>query len=140
MAIGPFARIIAQVVVPLLATLARAIPAAYGQALQNARKAGMNPNTVDAASSILRKTLSKEEALQILNLSESDASLEAIQKQYEKYMAANDVSKGGSFYLQSKVYRAKEMLDQYVEEQKQEETKEKNDNNTTKSQEDATKQ
>jgi Pam16 len=29
-------------------------------------------------------------------------------------MAANDISKGGgSFYLQSKVYRAKELLDQY---------------------------
>ena len=32
-------------------------------------------------------------------------------KQYEKYFAANDISKGGSFYLQSKVYRAKEALD-----------------------------
>jgi import inner membrane translocase subunit TIM16 len=36
-------------------------------------------------------------------------------------MAANDVSKGGSFYLQSKVYRAKELLDEYVEEKKTEE-------------------
>eukprot|EP00977_Amphora_coffeiformis_P022839 scaffold11639_cov172-Amphora_coffeaeformis.AAC.16 len=41
-------------------------------------------------------------------------------QQYEKYMAANDVSKGGSFYLQSKVYRAKEMLDDYLEEKKKE--------------------
>ena len=39
-------------------------------------------------------------------------------QQYEKYMAANDVSKGGSFYLQSKVYRAKEMLDKYIEEER----------------------
>ena len=38
-------------------------------------------------------------------------------QQYEKYMAANDVSKGGSFYLQSKVYRAKEMLDKDIAEQ-----------------------
>lgn len=36
-------------------------------------------------------------------------------------MAANDVSKGGSFYLQSKVYRAKEQLDEYLEEKKKEE-------------------
>jgi hypothetical protein len=41
-------------------------------------------------------------------------------QQYDKYMAANDVSKGGSFYLQSKVYRAKELLDEYVEEKKME--------------------
>ena len=36
-------------------------------------------------------------------------------------MAANDVSKGGSFYLQSKVYRAKELLDEYAAEKKMEE-------------------
>lgn len=35
-------------------------------------------------------------------------------------MAANDVSKGGSFYLQSKVYRAKELLDEYAAEKKKE--------------------
>lgn len=33
-------------------------------------------------------------------------------------MAANDVSKGGSFYLQSKVHRAKEQLDEYLAEKK----------------------
>ena len=36
-------------------------------------------------------------------------------------MAANDMSKGGSFYLQSKVYRAKQMLDEYLKEQKMKE-------------------
>ncbi|KAL7561924.1 hypothetical protein ACA910_022484 [Epithemia clementina (nom. ined.)] len=119
MAIGPFARIIAQVVVPLVAVLARALPAAYQQALHNARKAGMDANTAAAASSILRRTISKQEALQILNISEAEASMEAVQKQYEKYMASNDVSKGGSFYLQSKVYRAKEMLEDYLKEQEE---------------------
>uniref|UniRef100_A0A7S3DV35 Mitochondrial import inner membrane translocase subunit TIM16 n=1 Tax=Entomoneis paludosa TaxID=265537 RepID=A0A7S3DV35_9STRA len=118
MALGPFARVVAQVIVPLVAVMAKALPAAYQQALQNARKSGMNPNTVDAASSILRRTLDKQEAMQILNLSEAEATSEAIQRQYEKYMASNDVSKGGSFYLQSKVYRAKEMLDKYLEEER----------------------
>lgn len=159
MAIGPFVRIVAQLVVPLVATLARALPAAYQQALHNARRAGMDANTAAAASSILRRTMNKQEALRILNLNETEASMEAVQKvstsecffvfttmfgddqprgsflsfslekcalscivlyfqQYEKYMAANDVSRGGSFYLQSKVYRAKEMLDDYLNEQK----------------------
>lgn len=36
-------------------------------------------------------------------------------------MAANDAKKGGSFYLQSKVYRAKELLDDYQNEKKEEE-------------------
>ena len=35
-------------------------------------------------------------------------------------MAANDGKKGGSFYLQSKVYRAKEQLDEFLEEKKME--------------------
>jgi import inner membrane translocase subunit TIM16 len=39
-------------------------------------------------------------------------------QQFEKYFAANSVDKGGSFYLQSKVYRAKQMLDQYIAEKK----------------------
>lgn len=43
-------------------------------------------------------------------------------QQYEKYFAANDVSKGGSFYLQSKVHRAKEQLDEFMKEKRMEET------------------
>jgi import inner membrane translocase subunit TIM16 len=36
-------------------------------------------------------------------------------------MAANDTKKGGSFYLQSKVYRAKELLDDFQKEKRMEE-------------------
>ena len=42
-------------------------------------------------------------------------------------MSANEVKRGGggSFYLQSKIYRAKEMLDEFEKEKKEEqETKE----------------
>ena len=57
--------------------------------------------------------------MEVLNLTEAQASREAVAKQYEKYFAANDMSKGGSFYLQSKVYRAKEALDlDFKEEEK----------------------
>lgn len=37
---------------------------------------------------------------------------DVIQKNYEHLFNVNDKTKGGSFYLQSKVYRAKERLDQ----------------------------
>jgi hypothetical protein len=77
MAIGPLARVLAQVIVPVVAVLARALPAAYAEALQNARKAGVN--AAPQAASMLRKTLSKQEALQILNISESEATAEAVQ-------------------------------------------------------------
>jgi hypothetical protein len=77
MVVGPIARILAQIVVPLVAVLARAIPAAYQQALQNARKGGVD---AQAATNVFRKTLSKSEALNILNLTEKEASTEMIQK------------------------------------------------------------
>ena len=32
-------------------------------------------------------------------------------QRYQSYFNLNDPSKGGSFYLQSKIYRAKEVLD-----------------------------
>ncbi|VDP00974.1 unnamed protein product [Soboliphyme baturini] len=49
--------------------------------------------------------------MQILNIS-SVKDKEEVQKNYEHLFAANDRSKGGSFYLQSKVVRAKERIDE----------------------------
>mmetsp|Transcript_17798 Transcript_17798/g.30246 ORF Transcript_17798/g.30246 Transcript_17798/m.30246 type:complete len:131 (-) Transcript_17798:384-776(-) len=115
----PIGRILAQIVVPVIAVLARALPAAYAQAVQNAKK-----NGVDAAkqsASIISRRMAKDEALMVLNLSEQEATAEAVQQQYEKYFAANAVENGGSFYVQSKVYRAKEMLDEYLREKRMEE-------------------
>ena len=37
---------------------------------------------------------------------------ERLTKQYEHLFTLNDKTKGGSFYLQSKIYRAKERIDQ----------------------------
>lgn len=45
--------------------------------------------------------MSLEEAKQILNVEELD--LEKVQKNYEYLFSINDKSKGGSFYIQSKV-------------------------------------
>jgi mitochondrial import inner membrane translocase subunit TIM16 len=130
MAVGPLARLLAQVIVPVIAVLARALPAAYAQALQNARKNGTAAAAATAdSSSLLRKTMARSEALQILNLTETEATAEAIQRQYEKYMAANEVKPGtgGSFYLQSKVYRANELLSDFKKQQEAEKT----ENSTT---------
>ena len=122
MAIGPLARIIAQLVVPVVAVLARALPSAYAQALQNARKAGVD--ATEAAAPVFGKRISRSEALQVLNLTEKEVTPEAVQKQFDRYFAANDVSKGGSFYLQSKIYRAKELLTEFQEEKRREEQQE----------------
>jgi mitochondrial import inner membrane translocase subunit TIM16 len=79
MTIGPLARLLAQLAVPVIAVLARALPAAYAQALQNAKKAGMSAEDA-AATAMKRHALSKSEALQILNLTEEAATTEAIVK------------------------------------------------------------
>ncbi|KAG7338942.1 Pam16 protein translocase-associated protein import motor subunit [Nitzschia inconspicua] len=120
MAIGPIARLLAQLVVPVVAVLARALPAAYAQALQNARKAGVD--AAEASAPVFGKRISRSEALQVLNLTEEEiaANPEAIQKQFQRYFEANDVSKGGSFYLQSKVYRAHELLMEFHKDKRKE--------------------
>jgi import inner membrane translocase subunit TIM16 len=80
MALGPIARVLAQVVVPVVNVLARALPEAYAQALNNARRAGIDSQTAAAASALGRKRISQTESLQILNLSEEEATVEVIQK------------------------------------------------------------
>ena len=131
MAAGPLARMIAQVAVMGISILARAIPAAYGAALQNARKGGMDAAKAaggEAGSIFGGKRMSLDEALLVLNIEVSGSSISSakdldpalIQKQYDKYFAANSVENGGSFYLQSKVYRAKEMLDEFMKEKRME--------------------
>uniref|UniRef100_A0A8C2GBM4 Coronin n=1 Tax=Cyprinus carpio TaxID=7962 RepID=A0A8C2GBM4_CYPCA len=72
-----------------------------------------------AASSFTGMTL--QEAQQILNI--STLTPEEIQKNYEHLFKVNDKAVGGSFYLQSKVVRAKERLDEELSIQQQHQTK-----------------
>jgi import inner membrane translocase subunit TIM16 len=66
-------------------------------------------------SNILNTPLTREEALRILNLKSDQAKPDTIMQQFDKYMEANDPEKGGSFYIQNKVYYAKEFLMQDFE-------------------------
>jgi import inner membrane translocase subunit TIM16 len=61
-----------------------------------------------------------EEAKQILNLTDEDFlgsknAQEKLQTNYDHLYSVNDRSKDGSFYIQSKVFRAKERLDQEIQ-------------------------
>ena len=61
-----------------------------------------------------------EEAKQILNLTDehflgNKIAQEQLQKNYDHLFSVNDRSKGGSFYIQSKVFRAKERIDQEIQ-------------------------
>ncbi|TKR67900.1 hypothetical protein L596_023976 [Steinernema carpocapsae] len=55
--------------------------------------------------------ISLQESIQILNVKEP-LKAEVVEKNYKHLFELNDKTKGGSFYLQSKVYRAKERIDE----------------------------
>lgn len=108
-------RIIAQLLVAGATTVARAASQAWAQALQNAHKTGVAQEAAKTASKVA-KGISAQEARQILHV-DPQASWVDVTKRYKHMMEVN--KKYGSFYLESKVYRAWESLDQvYTEEGK----------------------
>lgn len=86
--------------------LARAAVDAYQQAVRNAI------NNPSINSGITRQAgMTLEEASKILNV-DKKASIPEIMKKYKHLFDVNDKSKGGSFYLQSKIVRARERFEQ----------------------------
>ncbi|CAD5221134.1 unnamed protein product [Bursaphelenchus xylophilus] len=57
-----------------------------------------------------RLGISLQEALQILDV-KAPLKTEEVQKKYDHLFKVNDKANGGTLYLQSKVYRAKERID-----------------------------
>eukprot|EP00887_Chlorella_sp_A99_P001118 scaffold14.g1118.t1 len=94
---------------------ALAEPAALRES-HDGTKAGVGAEAGAAAGAAARggKQLTLQEAQMILGI-ESGATWEEIVKKYDHLFEANQ--KSGSFYLQSKVYRAKERLEQEFKEQ-----------------------
>lgn len=114
------AKYIAQIIVLGTQVIGRAFARALKQEI-NASQQAAKRSTANAGQTQkqrmenLKTGLTLEEAQQILNINELEK--EAVQKSYEHLFAANDKAKGGSFYLQSKVFRAKERLDQELRNQ-----------------------
>ncbi|CAG9462895.1 unnamed protein product [Pedinophyceae sp. YPF-701] len=100
-------KFIAMILVSGAQTLARAFIQAYGQALHNARRSGMNAENVKRAA--VRSKMTLEEARQILEI-DAGATAEQVEERFRHLYRVNKES--GTFYLLSKVYRAKERVDQ----------------------------
>lgn len=92
--------------------MARACLQAYHQALANAQRSGVAQEAARAAGRGGSK-LSLREAYLILGLEEG-ATWAQVSKKYEHLFDVNE--KHGSFYLQSKVFRAKEAIEQQMRE------------------------
>ncbi|XP_012411118.1 mitochondrial import inner membrane translocase subunit TIM16 [Trichechus manatus latirostris] len=114
------AKYLAQIIVMGVQVVSRAFARTLRQEFAVSRAAadarGGTGHCSAAASNL--SGLSLQEAQQILNVSK--LSPEEIQKNYEHLFKMNDKYVGGSFYLQSKVVRAKERLEEEQKIQAQE--------------------
>ncbi|KAL8232384.1 hypothetical protein R6Q57_002162 [Mikania cordata] len=102
------AKILANLIVMGSGILIRGMVQAYRQALQNASKSGVAQETIQNAVRRGSKVMTEQEARQILGVTEQ-SSWEEIAQKYDNLFERNATN--GSFYLQSKVHRAKECLE-----------------------------
>lgn len=80
---------------------------AFMQAYQQAKSGGGGA----VASAVRVSTrMPLDQAKGILNLEAATIDRNAIISQFNKYYMANEPEKGGSFYIQSKIFNAKEAL------------------------------
>ena len=88
------------------------------QAFSQAKaKAAQGGGAEEAVKSMVRRgQMDVGEAYEVLNLDAGETDKAKIEAQYEKYFTANDPASGGSLYLQSKIFRAKEAIDAKLKE------------------------
>lgn len=98
--------------------LGRSFIAAYKQAQASSQyaraQAKLNPNGGGGGRAALGSRMTLDEACRILNVqapTKGSANAEEVAERFKRLFDANDPKKGGSFYLQSKVVRAKERME-----------------------------
>ncbi|KAL6262819.1 hypothetical protein P5V15_005609 [Pogonomyrmex californicus] len=96
---------------------ARALRQEIAASQEAARRAGGGKQGAQHVAANTKTGLTLDEALRILNVERPDQT-ELIERNYKYLMEANDRLKSGSFYLQSKVVRAKERIDEELKNQK----------------------
>ncbi|MCJ1227098.1 mitochondrial import inner membrane translocase subunit TIM16 [Toensbergia leucococca] len=113
-------RIITQVVITGSRVLGRAFAEAYRQASASQKYAQQaaksNPG---AANNFTSSGLTLDEACKILNVKPPQggkANMEDVMERFKRLFDSNEPSNGGSFYLQSKVLRARERIELEVRE------------------------
>ncbi|XP_014278520.1 mitochondrial import inner membrane translocase subunit TIM16 [Halyomorpha halys] len=88
---------------------AKALKQEWAASQEAARRAGGGQRGANRAAENTRSGMTLEEAQQILNVDKLDP--ERVKERYDHLFKVNDKIRGGSFYLQSKVVRAKERID-----------------------------
>ena len=113
-------RIITQVVIIGSRVLGRAFAEAYRQAAARQKyvQQGVN-NAAVSISTMSSSGLTLDEACKILNVKPPQAgkaNMEDATERFKRLFDLNDPQKGGSFYLQSKILRARERIDLEIKE------------------------
>ena len=103
-------RLLANLIIAGGSMLVKAASQAYQKALVNAQRSGVAQEAAKgtAASVFGKKTMALDEARMILGIV-AGATLEEAMARYQKMFEANEKA---SFYLQSKIHRAKERMEQ----------------------------
>lgn len=99
-----------QVVITGASVFGKAFAEAYRQAASQTVKQGANGARARSASAEYGG-ITLDESSKILDMEDkSNLDLDKINQRFKYLFDVNDAEKGGSFYLQSKIYRASERL------------------------------
>ncbi|KAK2048002.1 protein transporter [Colletotrichum somersetense] len=113
-------RLITQVVFVGTRIVGRSFAAAYRQAQASSeyqRAQAKNGNATAGSKGNLSSGMTLDEACKILDVEapkDGAQSASNVMERFKKLFDANDPKKGGSFYLQSKVLRARERLEKEI--------------------------
>ncbi|XP_059152386.1 mitochondrial import inner membrane translocase subunit TIM16-like isoform X1 [Physella acuta] len=114
----PLAKYLAQIILAgtqvVGRAFARAVKQEYAASQQAAKNAGGGRHGARKAAADTVSGMTLQEAKQVLNVADINDT-EALLKNYQHLFDVNDKSKGGSLYLQSKVFRAKERIDMEIQ-------------------------
>ncbi|KAI4176367.1 MAG: hypothetical protein LQ343_001106 [Gyalolechia ehrenbergii] len=114
-------RIITQAVIVGARVFGRAFAEAYRQASASSKYAQSSIGSSGSSTSknFASSGLTLDEACKILNVKPPQggkANIEEVMERFKRLFDVNDPSKGGSFYLQSKILRARERIELEVKE------------------------
>ncbi|EPX74357.1 TIM23 translocase complex subunit Tim16 [Schizosaccharomyces octosporus yFS286] len=108
--------------------MSRAFIQAYKQMVANASQQNTGASqagNAEKAKVARRGEITMREAGDILNVNTDPLNKEELEQRFQRMFKINDPKAGGSFYLQSKVFRAHERLMEELKQNEPEETNEK---------------
>ena len=111
-------RLVTKVIIVGTRVLGRAFAEAYRQAAASSKYASATgKSNLSSANNLASSGLTLDEACRILNVKPPQggkANMEDVMERFKRLFDNNDPKKGGSFYLQSKILRARERIEMEV--------------------------